>query len=66
MRRGPRPGYERRLQLLSIPDNVEVSNSDDPLPPSFDVSKGQDPLCVLLEYIVEVSISLGHHPCSPL
>jgi hypothetical protein len=66
MRRGPRPGSDQRLQLMSIPDNAEVSNSDDPLPPSFDVSKGQDPLCVLLEYIVEVGIFLGHRPCIPL
>ena len=56
-RRRPGLGFDQRLQLISIPEGAEVSNSDLSLP-LFDASKDQDPLRILLEYIVEVSLCL--------
>ena len=55
----PEPESDTHLQLIRVPADTDVSNSSHFLALLFDVSKYQDPLHTLLEYIAEVSISIG-------
>ena len=53
----PETESDVHLELQGIPAETDVSNSSHYFP-SFNVSKCQDPLHVLLKYIAEVSLLL--------
>jgi hypothetical protein len=44
---------------MGVPADDDVSNSSHFSTPLFDATKYQDPIHTLLEYIAEVSISVG-------
>ena len=56
----PGPESDTHLELLSIPEETDVSNSSLISFHPFYVSKYQDPLLVLLKYIAEVSLLMWY------
>ena len=55
----PEPEPDTHLQLMGIPADTDVSNSSHFSTLLYNPPKYQDPLHTLLEYIAEVSTSVG-------